>query len=37
MPLATVRGVTLHYEVIGTRGPWIALSPGGRPALDWVA
>jgi hypothetical protein len=26
MPLANVRGVTLHYEVLGSKGPWAALS-----------
>lgn len=36
MPLATVRGVTLHYEVLGQRGPWMALSPGGRRAIEGV-
>lgn len=27
-----VRGVTLEYEVVGDRGPWIALTPGSRRA-----
>ncbi|HSC96855.1 MAG TPA: alpha/beta hydrolase [Burkholderiales bacterium] len=36
MPLAKVRGVTLHYEVLGQQGPWIALSPGGRRAIEGV-
>ncbi|MBI3043133.1 MAG: alpha/beta hydrolase [Betaproteobacteria bacterium] len=36
MPIATVRGVALHYEVLGTRGPWVALSPGGRRAIEGV-
>src|SRR5712692_834069 len=36
MPVAKVRGVNINYEVFGTRGPWIALSPGGRRALDNV-
>ena len=36
MPHANVRGVTLHYEVLGTRGPWVALSPGGRRAIEGV-
>ncbi len=27
---AKVRGVILNYEVIGTHGPWIALTPGSR-------
>jgi pimeloyl-ACP methyl ester carboxylesterase len=36
MPDASVRGVTIHYEVLGTRGPWVALSPGGRRAIEGV-
>jgi pimeloyl-ACP methyl ester carboxylesterase len=36
MPIANVRGVNLNYEVLGHGGPWIALSPGGRRALDNV-
>lgn len=30
MPEATVRGVTLNYEVFGDSGPWIAFTPGSR-------
>ena len=30
MPVATVRGVDINYEVLGERGPWVALQPGGR-------
>jgi pimeloyl-ACP methyl ester carboxylesterase len=30
MPLAKVRGVTINYKILGTQGPWVALSPGGR-------
>lgn len=30
MPDAMVRGVHLNYEVIGTSGPWIAITPGSR-------
>jgi pimeloyl-ACP methyl ester carboxylesterase len=30
MPVAVVRGVHINYEVIGTSGPWIALTPGSR-------
>jgi pimeloyl-ACP methyl ester carboxylesterase len=30
MPEAVVRGVTIHYEVVGDRGDWIALTPGSR-------
>jgi len=36
MPIAHVRGVNLNYEVLGSSGPWVALSPGGRRALDNV-
>jgi pimeloyl-ACP methyl ester carboxylesterase len=36
MPIAKVRGVNIHYEVLGTRGPWVALSPGGRRAIEGV-
>ncbi len=37
MPRANVRGVSLNYEVVGDRGPWVALSPGGRRDLGSVA
>jgi pimeloyl-ACP methyl ester carboxylesterase len=30
MPEAVVRGVHINYEVIGSSGPWIALTPGSR-------
>ena len=30
MPLANIRGVNINYRVIGDRGPWIALTTGGR-------
>jgi pimeloyl-ACP methyl ester carboxylesterase len=36
MPVATVRGVEINYELLGERGPWIALQPGGRRGLVWV-
>src|ERR1700747_2243075 len=36
MPVAVVRGVDLNYEVLGERGPWVALQPGGRRALAGV-
>lgn len=36
MPLANVRGVALHYEILGGKGPWVALSPGGRRAMEGV-
>ena len=36
MPIADVRGANINYEVLGTHGPWVALSPGGRRALGNV-
>src|SRR5215831_11214973 len=36
MPVAAVRGVDINYEVLGERGPWVALQPGGRRALIGV-
>ena len=30
MPVANIRGVNINYRVIGDRGPWIALTTGGR-------
>jgi pimeloyl-ACP methyl ester carboxylesterase len=36
MPIATVRGAAIHYEIFGTQGPWVALSPGGRRAIEGV-
>jgi pimeloyl-ACP methyl ester carboxylesterase len=36
MPLASVRGVKLNYEVLGSAGPWVALSPGGRRGIEGV-
>jgi pimeloyl-ACP methyl ester carboxylesterase len=34
MTEALVRGVRLNYETIGSDGPWIALTPGGRRPYD---
>lgn len=34
MAEASIRGVEIHYEVIGERGAWIALSPGGRRSFQ---
>lgn len=34
MAEAQVRGVTLAYEIVGDRGPWIALAPGSRRSYD---
>jgi len=36
MPIEAVRGVEINYEVLGERGPWVALQPGGRRGLDAV-
>ena len=36
MANASVRGVTLHYEVIGNSGPWVAIAPGGRRGIEGV-
>jgi pimeloyl-ACP methyl ester carboxylesterase len=36
MPMASVRGVNINYRVLGDRGPSVALSPGGRRAMDGV-
>jgi len=36
MPSASVRGVNINYQIIGDRGPWVALSPGGRRDLGGV-
>ncbi len=30
MPYANIRGVAINYEILGDRGPSMALSPGGR-------
>jgi pimeloyl-ACP methyl ester carboxylesterase len=32
----SVRGVSLNYEVHGSEGPWVALSPGGQRGLEAV-
>src|SRR5207249_8983760 len=36
MPVATVRGIEIHYEILGERGPFVALQPGGRRAASGV-
>lgn len=33
MARAAIRGINIVYEVLGTHGPWIAISPGGRRGL----
>jgi pimeloyl-ACP methyl ester carboxylesterase len=32
MPVASIRGVDIHYQILGERGPFVALQPGGRRA-----
>jgi pimeloyl-ACP methyl ester carboxylesterase len=32
MPVTTIRGVDIRYEILGDRGPFVALQPGGRRA-----
>jgi len=34
MPRATINGGSIHYEVVGDSGPWVAVSPGGRRGFD---
>ena len=36
MPQIQIRGAHINYEILGTSGPWVALSTGGRRALDGV-
>src|SRR5271167_3490321 len=36
MPVATVRDIDINYQVLGDRGPWVALQPGGRRGLVGV-
>jgi pimeloyl-ACP methyl ester carboxylesterase len=36
MPVARVRDSKIAYQVLGGKGPWIALSPGGRRDMESV-
>src|ERR1051326_2698973 len=36
MPVSTIRGVDINYEILGERGPFVALQPGGRRGLGAV-
>ncbi|MFI4948120.1 MAG: alpha/beta fold hydrolase [Alphaproteobacteria bacterium] len=36
MPVTTIRGVDINYEILGDRGPFVALQPGGRRGLGAV-
>jgi pimeloyl-ACP methyl ester carboxylesterase len=33
---ATINGASLNYEILGSSGPWVAISPGGRRAMAAV-
>lgn len=32
----TINGASLNYEILGSSGPWVAISPGGRRAMAAV-
>jgi pimeloyl-ACP methyl ester carboxylesterase len=34
MPVTNIRGVDINHEILGERGPFVALQPGGRRAGD---
>ena len=34
MPFVDIRGINLHYRVLGERGPWLALITGGRRGFN---
>lgn len=34
MPTATVRGLSIHYEIVGESGPFVTLITGGRRGYD---
>ena len=34
MPTSTIRGVNIHWQTVGTQGPWLALITGGRRGYD---
>jgi pimeloyl-ACP methyl ester carboxylesterase len=36
MPIANVRGANINYKVLGSQGPWVALSPGGRRDISGI-
>jgi pimeloyl-ACP methyl ester carboxylesterase len=31
-----IRGVNMNYKILGDRGPWVALSPGGRRDISGI-
>lgn len=36
MPIANVHGAAINYRVLGSKGPWVALNPGGRRGMDGI-
>ena len=36
MPQIQIHGARINYEILGDKGPWVALSPGGRRPLEGV-
>lgn len=36
MPQMQIRGAHINYEILGDKGPWVALTPGGRRPLEGV-
>jgi pimeloyl-ACP methyl ester carboxylesterase len=36
MSVAHIRGIDIHYEILGDRGPFVALQPGGRRGATGV-
>src|ERR1700680_3194174 len=32
MPVTSIRGIDINYKILGDRGPFVALQPGGRRA-----
>ncbi len=34
MPVTTIRGVDIAYEILGEEGPWVSVTPGGRRGMD---
>ncbi|MBI3066364.1 MAG: alpha/beta hydrolase [Deltaproteobacteria bacterium] len=34
--MAKVRGINMNYKILGDRGPWVALSPGGRRDISGI-
>ena len=34
MPVTKIRGANINYEIVGNKGPWVALITGGRRAYN---